>query len=357
VTGRRRDALVEVLGPLALLVLVGAAGLAFSPSVQQDFVTALVLATVVLGLHVFVGNSGVISFGHVSFVALGAFAAGVLTIPAQVKGFVLPELAPFLARTTIGNLPSLAVAAGLGALYALVVGVPLMRLSGLAAGIATFAVLEITHNVLRFWDKIGPGAQTLSLVPETTGLGQATAGAVLALLVAFAYGRSRPGRLLRATREDPAAAQAIGVDVHRQRLLAFVLSGAVAGLAGGLLVHQLGSVTTEQVYLELTFLTLAMLVIGGLGSLLGAVVGALVVSFLDSILSRAENGLDLGVAQVTLPGGASLVLLGVLMTLVLVLRPGGITGGRELTLRRPGRRVAPRPSREEEVGVRAAPPG
>jgi branched-chain amino acid transport system permease protein len=194
-------------------------------------------------------------------------------------------------------------------------------------------VLEITHNVLREWTKIGPGATTLSLVPETTGPLQATVGALVAIVVAFAYQRSRFGRLLRATREDAAAARGVGVDVHRQRLWAFVLSGALCGFAGGLLVHVLGSITTEQVYLELTFLTLAMLVVGGISSLSGAVLGALAVSGLDSFLSEAEQGVDVGF-RLDLPEGTRLIFLAVIMAVVLILRPRGITGGRELALPR-----------------------
>ena len=139
--------------------------------------------------------------------------------------------------------------------------------------------------------------------------------------------------MLRATREDPAVAQAVGISVHRQRLWAFTLSGALAGFAGGLYVHMLGSITTEQVYLELTFITLAMLVVGGLTSLWGAVVGALAVSGLDSILGNAENGVDVGL-RIDLPTGSRLVVVGALMALVLILRPSGLTGGREVTLRR-----------------------
>ena len=98
---------------------------------------------------------------------------------------------------------------------------------------------------------------------------------MIAIVVAFAYQRSRFGRRLRATREDPQAAEASGIHVHRERLVAFVISGALAGFAGGLLVHELGSITVDQVYLELTFITLAMLVVGGMQSVWGAVVGAL----------------------------------------------------------------------------------
>jgi branched-chain amino acid transport system permease protein len=342
---RYADGAVELAVPACLIVLVGVLGGFMAPGTEEDFITALVAVTIVVALHVFVGNSGVLSFGHISFVAIGAFAAGLMTIPAEIKPTLLPELFPFLADNDMGNIPSLVLAAALGGLFAALVGVPLMRLSGLAAGIATLAVLEITHNVLRFWEKIGPGAKTLSLVPETTGLFQATVGALIAASAAFLFRRSRPGRKLRASREDPPAAQAVGIDIHRQRLLAFTISGALAGFAGGLMVHQLGSITTEQVYLDLTFLTLAMLVIGGASSLWGAVVGALLVSFLDSFLLNAENGTDVMVAELTLPNGSSTVILGVLMALMLVLRPSGITGGREASLPflRPARSAPPPP--------------
>ncbi len=285
----------------------------------------------VVAVYVFVGNSGVLSFGQISFVAVGGFASGVMTIPVESKSGVLPELFPILRDHTLGTIPSLALAALLGGVLALVLGLPLMRLSGLAAGIATFAVLEITHNILREWTKIGPGATTLSLIPESDGVTQPVIGVLVIIAIAYAYQRSRLGRMLRASREDAAAAAAVGVNVHRQRLWAFTLSGALAGFAGGLYVHILGSITADSVYLELTFLTLAMLVFGGATSLWGAVLGALVVSALDSFLSQAESGVNIGFTF-DLPQGTRLVILGLVMATMLILRPSGITGGREFSL-------------------------
>lgn len=338
---RSAEAALQLLGPTALVVAVGISSTTVSRANEIYFLNALVAVAMVVAIYVFVGNSGVLSFGQISFVAVGAFAAGVMTVPLESKRGVLTDLFPLLRDHTIGNVSSLALAAGLGGVYAFVAGIPLMRLSGLAAAIATFAMLEITHNILQQWTRIGPGATTLSLVPETTGALQATVGAVVAIAVAFAYQRSRLGRQLRASREDPAAAEAIGVRVHRQRLWAFTLSGALAGFAGALFVHLLGSITTEQVYLELTFLTLAMLVVGGLTSLWGAVVGALAISGLDSFLSRAEQGVNVGF-KLDLPSGTRLVFLGAIMALVLILKPSGLTGGREFAL--PG---MPRKARAE----------
>jgi branched-chain amino acid transport system permease protein len=328
---RRAAPLTQLAAPATLVVIAALLGTLVSTSSEGYFIDSLVKVTIVVALYVFIGNSGVLSFGHISFVALGAWLAGVLAVPVGEKPAIMPNLAGFLRDRTVGNVPSLLLAACVGGVFALIVGLALMRLSGLAAGIATFAVLEIIHNVLRYYEKIGPGLNTFSSVPETTGLWQATIGALIAIGVAFGYQRSRAGRLLRATREDPAAASAVGISVYRQRLLAFVLSGALAGFAGGLYVHLL-PLNTETVYLELTFTTLAMLVVGGATSLWGAVVGALAVSALDSFLANAENGVDIFGGTLDLPAGTRLVVVGALMAIVLILRPSGITGGREFSL-------------------------
>jgi branched-chain amino acid transport system permease protein len=328
---RRGRTAVELLGPLLLVGGAALLGTAVSTSTQTYFVTALTNVAIVVALYLFIGNSGVLSFGHISFVAVGAWFAGVLSVPVSEKPAIMPNLFHFLATTTVGNVPSLLIAAAVGGVYALIVGLPLMRLSGLAAGIATFGVLEITHNVLQYWERIGPGVTTFSAVAETTGLTQAGIGAGVAVLVAFAYQHTRFGRLLRATREDAAAARAVGVSVYRQRLVAFALSGAVAGFAGGLLVHTL-PITTESVYLDLTFLTLAMLVIGGATSLWGAVVGALAVSGVDSFLAVAENGTSVAGIHVHFHPGTRIIVISALMAIVLILRPQGLTGGRELRL-------------------------
>lgn len=340
----RARSLAELAAPVVLVAVVAVLGSAVSSATQVYVVNALVAVSMVVALYVFVGNSGVLSFGHVSFVAVGAWTAGVLSVPAAEKPAIMQYLFPFLRDHTVGNVGSLLLAAAAGGVYATLIGLPLMRLSGLAAGIATFGVLEITHNLLRYYEKIGPGSNTFSSVPETTGLAQAAVGAAIVIGIAFAYQVSRFGRLLRATREDAAAARAAGVSVYRQRLIAFALSGALAGLAGGLYVHLL-PLNTETVYLDLTFVMLAMLVIGGMSSLWGAVVGALAVSGLDSLLAVAENGLQLGGLTVDLPAGTRIVVVGALMAVVLVVRPGGLTGGRELALgvprRPPARRGAP----------------
>jgi branched-chain amino acid transport system permease protein len=331
--------LAEVLVPALLVLATALFALEVSSYLQAYFLDTLIKVAIVVGLYVFIGNSGVLSFGQISFVAVGAWTAGVLTVPEDQKQSVMPGLAHFLVTHNVGNVTSLALGAVVGGVFALAVGLPLMRLSGLAAGIATFAVLEITNNLLTYEQRIGPALNNFSGVPATTGIWQAAIGGLVCIAVAYAYQRTRFGRMLRATREDPAAAAAAGISVYRQRLLSFTLAGALAGFAGGLYVH-LQPLAANNLFLDLTFITLAMLVVGGSGSLLGAVVGALAVNGIYSFFTAAVNTVDVFGWHLKVPAGTAEIVLGVMMVVVLILRPNGLTGGREFSLPRRRRPVA-----------------
>ena len=336
---RRVTELAQLLGPVLVLVLVGVVGsMSFvDAALANEFRGALVSVAIVVALYVFVGNSGVISFGHVSFVAVGAFAAGVMTIPVELKPTITPGLFSLLGEHSAGNVASLALAAVAGGVFALLVGIPLMRLSGLSAGIATFAVLGVTYNIFNNWTKIGPGPLTLTTVPETTDFVQATAEPVGVVTIAFSTsaavsggGYAPPARIrLRRDRDRHPSRASLVVRPVRSALRA----------SRGLLVHLAGTLQARDVYLDLTFLTLAMLVVGGVGSLWGAVVGALAVSALDTFLLKAESG-EIGFVDDMLGkplwGGSRLVGVAAFMAIVLVVLPNGLTRGREFRLPRFG---------------------
>src|SRR5438128_11455541 len=128
---RRFDPVLQLLAPIALVGLAALVGTIVSTSTQTYVINALVNVAIVVALYLFIGNSGVLSFGHISFVAVGAWTAGVLSVPVGEKPAIMPNLAHFLRDRTTGNLGSLALAALVGGVCALVVGLPLMRLSGL----------------------------------------------------------------------------------------------------------------------------------------------------------------------------------------------------------------------------------
>jgi branched-chain amino acid transport system permease protein len=313
-----------------VLALAGAAE--FAPTVVQRRITqGLINLVAVVGLYVFVGNSGVLSFGNVAFMAIGAYVSALLTMPAAAKGVFLPDLPAFLAAAewpAIGG----ALAGGIAAaLVASVAGFPLMRLSGISASIATFAILVVSYVVLGNWTSVTGGQNSLMGLPIYVGLWTAAGWAVAAIIVAFIHQESRSGLLLRASREDEVAAAASGVHMVSHRLAAFVISAFLSGIAGVLLAHFLGTVRVETFYLDLTFLIIAMLVIGGMRSLTGAVAGAIVITLLTELMRQAEVGVTVGATTIAAPGGLGDALLALLMLLIILFRPNGIAGGREIS--------------------------
>ena len=119
--------------------------------------------------------------------------------------------------------------------------------------------------------------------------------------MAYAHSISRSGLALRAARDEATAAAASGVDIPRERLIAFVISGAIMGLGGALFAHSVGVVTPDTFYLGLTFITLSMLVVGGMNSLSGAVLGVVVLSIMIQLLRWMEKGVDMGGTTLSLP--------------------------------------------------------
>jgi branched-chain amino acid transport system permease protein len=287
----------------------------------------------VIGLYTFVGVSGVFSFGHAAFMAIGAYAGAIFAMPPTTKQFVLPDLPRFLADVHLGAFPATLAAGGVAAAVALVLAVPLMRLSGLTAGLATFAVLVIVNVVARNWQQLTHGTAGISGIPTTTTVWVALVWALVAMAVTWAFQRSRFGLRLRASREDEGAAYAIGIHVSRERGIAFVLSAFFVGAGGALYGMFIGSFTPDAFFLNITFLITAMLIVGGMTSLAGAVVGAIVISTLAELLRRVEEGVDFGLFRLSAHPGLREVGLALVMLAILILRPAGLTGGHEVRWR------------------------
>lgn len=315
-----------------IILLVAGVGLAGTAVVQRVAVDTLIKLVVVLGLSIFIGNSGVLSFGHASFAAIGAYSSAWFTLPLAAKKLFLPKLPAFVLATQLGLPVGAAIGTVFASVFAIIVGIVIVRLSGIAASIATLAWLAIVNTVLANADSLTKGTSSLVGLPMAVGVGTATLCALLALVVAFLFKYSRFGLMLQASREDEAAALASGIAVRGVRLFAFVLSAAVVALGGVLQGHFLGVLAVGQFYFEFTFLTLAMLVMGGMRSLSGAVVGTLVLALVAELLRIAAGGFTFGGIAVPAAPGIREIALALIMLFVLMVRPRGIMGGRELGL-------------------------
>jgi branched-chain amino acid transport system permease protein len=343
---RRGVATVIVLavGVAALALLAGSG----NEALRRTTVEALVLVTAVVGFYVFVGNSGVLSFGHVCFMAIGAYATAIFSMDPFVKESVLTDLPPFLLDAHLPSYVSCLAGGLVAGVVALGVSGPLMRLSGIAAALTSLALLQIVFVVSNEWRAVTNGTFGIDGIPMKAGVGTGIATAVGAIVVAHAFQRSRWGARLRASREDDVAARSLGVGVHLERRLAFVLSAAIVGVAGGLYVQLLGSITPTTLYLDTTFLLVVMLTVGGQTSLSGAVVGSVCIAVVRELLRRLEGGAHVGPVFIDGPAGLSEIGLALVLLLILIQRPAGLTGGREITFAWPPRRRPGKSATKEE---------
>lgn len=318
-----------LFGLIVLVVVVTVLGSLGSGSLNDTVVTGLVYLLLVISLYTFAGNAGVFSFGHLSFMAIGGYTAAILTIPVEQKKLLLPGLPGMLATAHMGSVAAVLVAGMIAAIFGAIVAIPLVRLTGLVATLGTFAVLLIVNVVAKNWNDVTNGLRGISSIPITTSTSRALLFAVGAIIVAFAFQESPIGRRLRASRADEEAARSIGISIVRERGVALVVSAFIGGMAGALYAQMLGSIGPDSFFLNLTFLTIAMLVVGGITNLSGAVVGTIVVSVVSELLRRLEDGVTIGPISVDAPAGLANLGLGVVMLLILIFLPLGITRGRE----------------------------
>jgi branched-chain amino acid transport system permease protein len=344
---------VSVLAPLALIALTMAVGASGTPSLRGTVIAILCEMVVVLGLQVFIGNSGVYSFGQLGFASAGAYAAALLTLPAAFVALQTPGLPSLIADARLGAVGSTAVVAVACGALAAVVGLPLMRTSTLAIPISTFAFLIVSYNVIANWDLVTGGSGGLVSIPRTTGLVSAGLWAAVAVAVALAYKWSTGGYRLQATREDEVAARSLGIGVTGERLVAFALSGMLCGVGGALAVHQSGVLAPTTFYFVASVTTLTMMVAGGARSVFGAVLGTIAVASVNEVLRGVEGGGNvLGVVSIGNTPGLAAIGVGLILLATMIALPDGLTGGREageLTWlerlrgrRRPVDRAAPR---------------
>jgi len=326
----RQSAAASLLIPLLLIAITALLGANGTPSFQDTVTTILCNLIIVIGLQVFVGNSGVYSFGQLGFATAGAYIAAFLTLPAAFVLLQTPGLPHFIADAHLGALPSTLIAAAISGLLAIVVGLPLMRTSTLAIPISTFAFLLVVYNVVANWDQVTGGSSGLVSIPSTTSVESAALWAGAAVILALAYKWSASGYRLQATREDEVAARSIGIGVMRERLLAFGISGVLCGIGGALAVHQSGVLNPATFYFGATVTTMTMLVVGGARSVFGAVIGAIAIATVNELLRGVENGASLfGAISIGEAPGLAAIGLGLILLATMIAMPNGLSGGRE----------------------------
>ena len=309
-----------VLGSLVVLVLLPLV----ADSHQMAIINLIALASIgAIGLNILVGTTGQVSLGQGGFMMVGAYTAAIVTVRFD---------APFWLGIPAGG----AVAALVGTFF----GIPSLRIKGLYLAIATLAAQFIIEWTINHSTWISGGAQSTIYVPTSTLFGwqfnteyrryfMILPVAIAAYVAALNLGRSRVGRAFIAVRDRDVAAEIIGVDIFRYKLLAFALSSFYAGVAGALYTYYLKIANYEHFTLGTSVQYLAMIIIGGLGSVLGSVFGAVFITLLPIVLvfvvegAAALAGFKYAVIADFL-ANLRLIIFGSLIILFLAIEPEGL---------------------------------
>ncbi|VOX28344.1 branched-chain amino acid ABC transporter permease [Streptococcus pneumoniae] len=286
---------------ISVLVSVGVLNLFYVQILQQIGIN-IILA---VGLNLIVGFSGQFSFGHAGFMAIGAYAAAII-------GSKLPTYGAFFGAMLVGALLSGAVA--------LLVGIPTLRLKGDYLAVATLGVSEIIRIFIINGGSLTNGAAGILGIPNFTTWQMVYFFVVITTIATLNFLRSPIGRSTLSVREDEIAAESVGVNTTKIKIIAFVFGAITASIAGSLQAGFIGSVVPKDYTFINSINVLIIVVFGGLGSITGAIVSAIVLGILNMLLQDVAS--------------VRMIIYALALVLVMIFRPGGLLGTWELSLSR-----------------------
>jgi len=294
-------------------------------------ILAVVAINIILtvSLNLTNGFTGDFSLGHAAFMSVGAYVSAILTLPVTSKKTLIPDLPPWLGQTEIPFIVAIILGGLVAALVAILVGIPVLRLRGHYLAVATLGLTVIVRVVAINWNSVTRGAKGINGMPAYTNLWWAYGWCVLTVYVVWRLVHSPYGRGMMAIREDELAAAARGVNVAGHRILAFCVGAFFAGVAGALWGHLITAITPHSFSFLITFNVVVMLVVGGMGSISGSVIGATLMTLAPEFLRRLETAVSLGGHPLY---GLSQIIIAVTIMLVMLLRRQGLMGGREISL-------------------------
>ena len=295
---------VILLAGYGLLTLLVSAGVLndFYLQILQQIGINIILA---VGLNLIVGFSGQFSLGHAGFMAIGAYAAAII----GSKSATYPA---FFAAMVLGALIAGAVA--------LIVGIPTLRLKGDYLAIATLGVSEIIRILIINGGDLTNGAAGILGIPAFTNWQMVYFFVVITTILTINFLRSPIGRATLSVREDEIAAESVGVNTTKIKVIAFVFGAMTASIAGSLQAGFIGSVVPKDYTFINSINVLIIVVFGGLGSMTGTIVAAIVLGILNMVLQNVAS--------------IRLIIYSLALILVMIFRPGGLLGTWELSLSR-----------------------
>ncbi len=287
-----------------------------------------------VSLNLINGITGVFSLGHAGFILIGAYTASLLTLTPEQKAMsYLFGIQPWIEKMHADFLTATIAGGITAAIFAFLIGWPVLRLSGDYLAIASLGFAE----VVRIWANnamsITNGPLGLKAIPEYSNTWWTYGWLLVTVIFIASLVNSTYGRALKAIRENRIAAEAMGINVFKHQLMAFVIGAFFAGVSGSLYAHWLTTIDPRITTMGpmLTFYVLIMIVLGGLGSITGSLIGAAIFAILFEWLRDLEQPFTFFGIQVPGIPGMRILTVSVIFILVMIFWQRGIMGREELT--------------------------
>ena len=294
-----------------------------------------IYAVVAVSMNLLNGFTGLFSLGQAGFMAIGAYTTGILTIPLNMRQSVyyMNGIAPWLENLHLPMIPALLLGGLFAAAAAALVGIPVLRLKSDYLAIATLGFAEIIRALLAapMMNTITNGSFGLNNIPGFQNIFQPMAIAAVCIILMVLLINSSYGRAFKAIREDDVAAEAMGINLFRHKELAFVISSFFTGIGGGMLAIFMRSIDTKTFQVTLTYNILLIVVLGGIGSVTGSIIGSLLINGSQEWLRFLDEPTTVPVLSSLFKPGFRMVIYSILLMVVVLFWRRGIMGTNEFT--------------------------
>jgi branched-chain amino acid transport system permease protein len=330
---KNRNAILTAAAVALLACLLALANRSLSGYAMRILNLSAIYVVLSLSLNLVNGFLGLFSLGCAGFMAVGAYVSALLSMSPEVKemNFFLEPLAPWLQNLTLPFAIALVAGGICAALAGLLIGIPVLRLRDDYLAIATLGFGEIIRVVITNLQSLTNGAQGLKNIPKFSTTWVVWGVAALATAFMALLTRSSYGRQIKAVRDDEVAAEAMGVNVFKVKVITFTISAFMSGVGGALLGHQITTIDPKMFTFMLTYNILLIVVLGGNGSITGSVLASIVVTVLMEAMRFLDEPMNFLFIHTEGIPGFRMVVFSALLMAVIIFRQRGLMGDRELS--------------------------
>lgn len=329
----KRNNLLNIIAIIVFIAILFILNLTLDAYKLRIFNLAGIYVILGLGLNLVNGFTGLFSLGHAGFMAIGAYTGALLTMSPEMKEmtFFLEPITPILANIQVPFPVALIAAGVIAGAFGALIGAPVLRLKDDYLAIATLGFSEIIRIILTNTQNITNGALGIKGIPGYTNIWWVWGIALITVIFMVLLIKSSYGKVFKAIREDEIAAEAMGVNLFKHKMMSFVIGCALAGIGGALLGSLIGAINPLLFRFLFTFNVLLIVVLGGMGSITGTVLSAVVVTVMIEYLRVLDIDMNLGFIRIPGIPGLRMVVFSLILLMVILFYQRGIMGTNEIT--------------------------